>query len=218
MLAPIVLPPASKHSLHSPYFLFFFLMIRRPPRSTLFPYTTLFRSSREADARHRDDPRIHPGATLAPGSSWGQHVVERSAAVRFGSRGPLRARSIVLALWHLAVRPAGWDGGAGDRRPRHVPGLRQGAATRTRPAVALAATRHLSILPSWPTALAPDGLTKVFRVDSGSEKIDSAMARTPPSAPPAARHRLRVDGSRRISFGTSVATCQAGPRPASPCT
>src|SRR2546430_11695285 len=28
--------------------LFFFLMIRRPPRSTLFPYTTLFRS---ADAR-----------------------------------------------------------------------------------------------------------------------------------------------------------------------
>src|SRR5689334_25129751 len=26
--------------------LFFFLMIRRPPRSTLFPYTTLFRSAR----------------------------------------------------------------------------------------------------------------------------------------------------------------------------
>src|SRR5438132_7651417 len=26
------------------YFLFFFLMFRRPPRSTLFPYTTLFRS------------------------------------------------------------------------------------------------------------------------------------------------------------------------------
>src|SRR5439155_26753905 len=26
------------------YFLFFFLMLRRPPRSTLFPYTTLFRS------------------------------------------------------------------------------------------------------------------------------------------------------------------------------
>src|SRR3712207_7531896 len=28
------------------YFVFFFLMIRRPPRSTLFPYTTLFRSRR----------------------------------------------------------------------------------------------------------------------------------------------------------------------------
>src|SRR5256885_13125079 len=28
-------------------FFFFFLMIRRPPRSTLFPYTTLFRSAHE---------------------------------------------------------------------------------------------------------------------------------------------------------------------------
>src|SRR5207248_10634284 len=28
------------------FFFFFFLMIRRPPRSTLFPYTTLFRSKR----------------------------------------------------------------------------------------------------------------------------------------------------------------------------
>src|SRR5690242_20964423 len=31
-------------------FLFFFLMIRRPPRSTLFPYTTLFRSRIVQDA------------------------------------------------------------------------------------------------------------------------------------------------------------------------
>src|SRR3712207_7081243 len=31
------------------YVLFFFLMIRRPPRSTLFPYTTLFRSERRLD-------------------------------------------------------------------------------------------------------------------------------------------------------------------------
>src|SRR3712207_7054898 len=30
-----------------PHCIFFFLMIRRPPRSTLFPYTTLFRSERE---------------------------------------------------------------------------------------------------------------------------------------------------------------------------
>src|SRR2546427_11314952 len=31
-------------------FFFFFLMIRRPPRSTLFPYTTLFRSVRDPAA------------------------------------------------------------------------------------------------------------------------------------------------------------------------
>src|SRR5215217_8593704 len=33
------------------FFFFFFLMIRRPPRSTLFPYTTLFRSD-PADREH----------------------------------------------------------------------------------------------------------------------------------------------------------------------
>src|SRR3712207_8573387 len=44
--------------------IFFFLMIRRPPRSTLFPYTTLFRSSPARDAalrrgaqRHHREPR-----------------------------------------------------------------------------------------------------------------------------------------------------------------
>src|SRR5438034_8493999 len=37
-------------------FLFFFLMIRRPPRSTLFPYTTLFRS-KAAGCHPRRTPR-----------------------------------------------------------------------------------------------------------------------------------------------------------------
>src|SRR5690242_21930703 len=37
------------------YFFLFFLMIRRPPRSTLFPYTTLFRSScRRRRSQHPD--------------------------------------------------------------------------------------------------------------------------------------------------------------------
>src|SRR2546421_31136 len=35
------------------FLLFFFLMIRRPPRSTLFPYTTLFRSGLRASERAR---------------------------------------------------------------------------------------------------------------------------------------------------------------------
>src|SRR2546430_13278971 len=37
---------------HSVLCLFFFLMIRRPPRSTLFPYTTLFRSESMPDASY----------------------------------------------------------------------------------------------------------------------------------------------------------------------
>src|SRR5574340_867204 len=39
------------------FFFFFFLMIRRPPRSTLFPYTTLFRSERGGPAVILRDPR-----------------------------------------------------------------------------------------------------------------------------------------------------------------
>src|SRR2546430_15282601 len=46
---PCVLWPRNSGG-RDPTFFFFFLMIRRPPRSTLFPYTTLFRS--EEETRH----------------------------------------------------------------------------------------------------------------------------------------------------------------------
>src|SRR3712207_7578851 len=47
------------------FFLFFFLMIRRPPRSTLFPYTTLFRSPlRPAGGAHHVD-HLRPEAALS---------------------------------------------------------------------------------------------------------------------------------------------------------
>src|SRR6266568_5342654 len=41
-------------------FYFFFLMIRRPPRSTLFPYTTLFRPRRDAQPQ-RPAPGLRGG-------------------------------------------------------------------------------------------------------------------------------------------------------------
>src|SRR2546427_7220195 len=44
--------------------LFFFLMIRRPPRSTLFPYTTLFRSIR------RTRPGVSPATRRRRSSGW----------------------------------------------------------------------------------------------------------------------------------------------------
>src|SRR3989442_13293108 len=47
-------------------FLFFFLMIRRPPRSTLFPYTTLFRSDVRPDAEDRRAPIGLPPADPVP--------------------------------------------------------------------------------------------------------------------------------------------------------
>src|SRR5258707_10718894 len=42
-------------------FSFFFLMIRRPPRSTLFPYTTLFRSGDSGRGRRGDSGRGRRG-------------------------------------------------------------------------------------------------------------------------------------------------------------
>src|SRR5215470_16187718 len=47
---------------------FFFLMIRRPPRSTLFPYTTLFRSRQvlDRDARHQAVPSRAPAPEMPP--------------------------------------------------------------------------------------------------------------------------------------------------------
>src|SRR5436309_14155524 len=44
---------------------FFFLMIRQPPRSTLFPYTTLFRSRRGSSARRQSGRRITATAISA---------------------------------------------------------------------------------------------------------------------------------------------------------
>src|SRR2546427_5058551 len=68
-------------------FVFFFLMIRRPPRSTLFPYTTLFRSPSPKDG-HREISRseaqqgtqnsrsIHAGLEPVPGTRSEEHTSE----------------------------------------------------------------------------------------------------------------------------------------------
>src|SRR5688572_32307822 len=48
--------------------LFFFLMIRRPPRSTLFPYTTLFRSTQITPRRASAFVRLPPPALQQPSS------------------------------------------------------------------------------------------------------------------------------------------------------
>src|SRR5690349_22133527 len=65
--------------------LFFFLMIRQPPRSTLFPYTTLFRSHRGAVHvgvaavvvhRHEAGLRRAAGRGEAPGGRSEEHTSE----------------------------------------------------------------------------------------------------------------------------------------------
>src|SRR5689334_25226301 len=69
-------------------FLFFFLMIRRPPRSTLFPYTTLFRSRARAifSGSGRYWWRRLPSSDQAPQSLGGRRARSRSVAGASGRR------------------------------------------------------------------------------------------------------------------------------------
>src|SRR2546427_4280396 len=71
------------------YLFFFFLMIRRPPRSTLFPYTTLFRSpARVVDALAE---QVLPEPTLLAL----QHVAERLQRALVGTADRAPATPVV---------------------------------------------------------------------------------------------------------------------------
>src|SRR5438034_4792599 len=56
------------------FFFVFFLMLRRPPRSTLFPYTTLFRSQRDAILSalptHTHPVGVAGAIVIAAGVAW----------------------------------------------------------------------------------------------------------------------------------------------------
>src|SRR5215204_6892814 len=70
------------------FFFFFFLMIRRPPRSTLFPYTTLFRSPRPSAERRRDPRGLQPPEWAGP-----ECVPKRPRGDRRGDRKSTRLNS-----------------------------------------------------------------------------------------------------------------------------
>src|SRR6266511_6101999 len=93
------------------FFFFFFLMIRRPPRSTLFPYTTLFRSV------------LHPGGALLAAHRPGQPEAAgpcdgrllRNTGASQSARIVLRARAAPAG--HPALRP---ERDVGDGEGHHV--------------------------------------------------------------------------------------------------
>src|SRR3712207_9575291 len=68
------------------YAYFFFLMIRRPPRSTLFPYTTLFRSQHTSSSSSQGSP----SACLRkrPSVISGRHVRCFAFGVCANAKGP----------------------------------------------------------------------------------------------------------------------------------
>src|SRR2546427_13086329 len=87
-------------------------MIRRPPRSTLFPYTTLFRSHLGGGAEdERPGPalRRHDPDAVLPGGQV--HAAERHVGAEGDRRGVVRA-----GVPFLAVRDPGADDATTDRK------------------------------------------------------------------------------------------------------
>src|SRR5256885_10010281 len=82
-------------------------MIRRPPRSTLFPYTTLFRSSSTVGPTG-PPPSSHPGTRHAPRSSGAHHgfyqgLGAASPAADAGPGGTADRKSTRLNSSHLVI-------------------------------------------------------------------------------------------------------------------
>src|SRR6202000_3534055 len=85
--------------------IFFFLMIRRPPRSTLFPYTTLFRSCLAVRRRRRRNLRcvhLHVAAHRSE-----EHTSELQSPVHLVCR----------LLLEKKTKKRGQQGGSRDTRP-----------------------------------------------------------------------------------------------------
>src|SRR5258705_12732450 len=64
------------------YLFFFFLMIRRPPRSTLFPYTTLFRSDLQSGIIPLFHYALRPGGYLFLGPSRSEEHTSELQSLR----------------------------------------------------------------------------------------------------------------------------------------
>src|SRR6266481_8901797 len=80
------------------FFFFFFLMIRRPPRSTLFPYTTLFRSRPD---RHRLLRQQQPGCCDRRGHAVHGHHRREAGRDRKSTRLNSSHSSISYAVFCL---------------------------------------------------------------------------------------------------------------------
>src|SRR2546425_7622632 len=106
---------ASRFSVHDVGY-FFFLMIRRPPRSTLFPYTTLFRSRTEKYA----------GAVLFVGVQAAFHEQFPRATIARQKMGGERSEEHTSELQSLAylVCRLLLEKKKHDARPPHWPCLR----------------------------------------------------------------------------------------------
>src|SRR3989442_2958728 len=81
-------------------------MIRRPPRSTLFPYTTLFRSPAELVAVDREGPLVAPAIEVGVLSRSEEHTSELQSRPHLVCRLLLEKKKQTLGArgWRLMTR------------------------------------------------------------------------------------------------------------------
>ena len=102
-------------------------MIRRPPRSTLFPYTTLFRSQPGAETVNSASAVAPPGKAIP--TTAAKHAIllkyaVKSTAIGFGKHQPIQGRCKPKIL-----------GGEGSTLPRYKFKLGRGGTRPSKPAL-----------------------------------------------------------------------------------
>src|SRR2546422_8436831 len=97
---------------------FFFLMIRRPPRSTLFPYTTLFRSPLVVETPQ--PPVEPPGGAFEEGAPQGGSRSEEHTS-ELQSRLHLVCRLLLEKKKTIVLRPLGHGVALSSLRSRRWP-------------------------------------------------------------------------------------------------
>src|SRR3989442_8717156 len=93
------------------YILFFFLMIRRPPRSTLFPYTTLFRSldALQFAGQHLEMAKQIEDAGLSQVRAVGIHAAQQAGFRSEEHTSELQSRPhLVCRLLLLKKKSSRW--------------------------------------------------------------------------------------------------------------
>src|SRR6266511_241816 len=149
-------------------FFFFFLMIRRPPRSTLFPYTTLFRSPGRGPAGASASPGARPASPSRSPSRRRTRRRSRRRAARCSRRGPApRRRRPGSRHGRPARRDDGTDLGAGCGRPQAPGAGGRGSGRRGRSSDDLARV----LVPGAAVELAASGV-----LAGGVEHLPSELA------------------------------------------
>src|SRR3989475_316723 len=167
---------------------FFFLMIRRPPRSTLFPYTTLFRSAGcTTDCASTPSTPVTPGTpaltvtkanpgSLAVGTPFNYAFTVANAAGAFGPATSVTIKDLVPAGISITGVPTGANVASATCTPNTFPFAGNGSSVLTcmvNFTAAVAAGGNTSFnLPAVPTAVGSSTNTASYDPSGGISPVN----------------------------------------------